>query len=74
MRQQPGGTGAQDGDPFAAVHDELTDGRELRFAHRLIEQRIGLPSGILRLHVIRGLEIDRIDFRQPDERRTLHIG
>jgi hypothetical protein len=51
-----------------------TDGGELRFAHRLIEQSIGLPSGILRLHIVRGLEIDWVDFRHPNERRNLQVG
>ena len=59
---------------ITTVHGRLRYCRKLRLAHRFIEKLIGLAPGLLGPHIIRGLEIDRVDLRQTNELDDFHVG
>src|SRR5271163_4256861 len=46
---------------YTVVHGDLGDGDVLALFERLGQQRVGTPPGFFRHHVVRRLEVDRID-------------
>ena len=58
---------------LAVVHGEFGDPDILAFFQRLGEQRIRTTAGFLRHHVIRGVKVNRVNFRRFHELEDLHV-
>ncbi len=63
---------AQEYGVFAVMHGEFGDGDELALLQRLGEERIGTAAGFFGNHVIRRLEVHRIDLARLHEFEDLH--
>ena len=57
---------------YSVVHGDLRDGYVFAFFQRLGQQRVRAASRFFRHHVIRRLEIHRIDLARLDELEDLH--
>src|SRR6266478_32509 len=59
-------------DVFTLMHGELGDGSVAGLFHRFHKQLISLHPGVLRRHVIRGVEVQRVHLLQLHELQDFH--